>query len=346
VYTTLPGSLARVVARVGDTAIYVGHSYAIGASAADQFGNPRSEAVTLRSVAPSVATVDQGRLTAVAVGRGRILMQAGSVVDTAFASIPPPGRLIALDTGLTLLNTDGTGRRLLLLTQGDNTQALPVWSSDGAGIVFQERTVDFVEALKFVDTLGNKRSVFAPADDVTLSIQPSVAAGNGMVYFLGQVQSGASGIYRASVDGKSIAYVVLGVQPAPSPDESRLAYVSGTSLLVRDLSTGMQSEIAQNPVFPRWSPTGNLIAFLGYSDEQVHVIHPDGTQSRVVGSSNNHDNVVNWSPDGEWLAVSHYSLGFTSDPRDAGIDLIRVSDGERLQIPWTRDLTQPALRPF
>ena len=343
-FTTLPGLLDSVVAAVPDTAVYVGHSYRIVPTAADRFGNPRSERVTLRTLTPAVATINSGRVTTIAIGRARIAMTAGSIVDTAYASVPPQGRLVAFGGGLTLLNTDGSDRRSLIATGGDHGTALPVWTADGASIVFEELGTDETEQLQLVDTLGNRHPIFTPTDDVSRSIQPSIRAHDGVLFFSGQKEGVGNGIFSAGVEGTGLTFVGSGAQPAPSPDGLQLAYINGNALIVRGLSVGGESTIAQEgPAYPRWSPSGNLIAFSDNAGLHVDVIHPDGSGFRSLGLSTN--SAVCWSPDSEWLVVARFGGNPGNRPSDAGFELIRVGDGERLPIPWTHGLAQVSWRP-
>jgi len=287
-------------------------------------------------------TVQSGRVTAVALGRGRIVMQFEELIDTAYVSIPPVGRLIAHDLTFTLLNTDGTERRSLIALHGPYELALPAWTADGSRIVFQEDSTSSVH-LHWVDTLGTRGAVFAPADDVVVSSQAAISH-DGKFFFSGPSVTLAGRIYSASLDGSAAAFVVEGSEPGPSPDGSQLAYVYGELLRVRDLSLATELEVAEDASYPRWSPTGALIAYVSYPFFHVQVVRPDGTQARAVGATAEYDDGVSWSPDGEWLVASLRTPSFRA--RDAQLELIRVSDGERLPIPWTRDLHEPAWRPF
>lgn len=344
-YLTRPGSLARVTA-VHDTAIYVGASYRLSAHAADWLGNARTEAVTLSGITPTVIGVSSGRVTAVGVGRGRVVMRAGGIADTAYVSVPPRGRLAAIGWApdlstvqvLTLLDTDGSARRMIDSKAGNNGNAIPEWTPDGVRLVVAGTGGGAQpEQLQEIDTLGNRRSILADPDDFSLAIQPAFSANGAALYFYGMRSStGVAGIYRANADGSGSQFLFTGVQPAPSPDGSRVAYVSGTSLMVRDMATGQALPIARDPELPRWSPAGDLIAYVSYDGRaDVHAVQPDGNGLRTIASGF-HDPGLSWSPDGKWLVAAQYG---------GGLELIRVADGERLPIPGTRDLTHPAWRP-
>ncbi len=344
-FATRAGALAQVTAAVPDTAIYVATAYEIGATAADRFGNARTESVTLTSLTPGIISVAAGRVTALGLGRGRILMQSGPLTDTAFVSVPPDGRLVTFGwapdfsslTELTLVNTDGSGRRLLRSTHANNGSAWPVWTPNGGAIVYQEAGTTGRGQLELIDTLGNHRALLTSPADFPLSVHPAFDATEAALYFFGlQESTGLSGVYRANADGTGSQFLFAATQPAPSPDGSHVAYASNDSLFVRDMITGAVSPLAASPQLPRWSPVGDLIAFVSNDGALVvRMVRSDGTGLRTLVQGF-HDQEVSWSPDGQWLAVARYS---------GGIELIRIADGERLPIKGTETLFQPAWRP-
>lgn len=343
-FTTRAGALAKVLATVPDTAVYVGHTYAVGARPADRFGNGVPASVNVTTSTPGVIRVADGRVAAIGLGRGVILMHAGTITDTAHVSVPPAGRLVTFGwapdyttlTQLTLINTDGSGRRLLLSTITNSGYALPVWTPDGSHIVYENAGPAYRGELHLTDTLGGKRVLLSDPGNFSMSIQPAFSANGAGLYFFGEWDStGVSGIYRANADGTHSQFLFGAVQPAPSPDGARVAYVSGDSLFSRDLTTGGVTPLASRPVLPHWSPTNDLIAFVGASDGSVQVVQSDGGNLRTLATGG-FDQMVSWSPDGQWVAAAGWS---------GGVVLIRVADGARLPIPGTRDLYQPAWRP-
>ena len=345
-YFTRPGALARVVATVPDTAVYVGRTYDLGAHAADRFGNARSELVTLADATPTVIHVtSSGQVTASGTGRGRVRMRSGDITDSAWVSVPPHGRLAAFGWApdlstvnqLVLINTDGSDPVLLATTPGVIGTALPLWTPDGNALVFAAAAGGGNGQLNIIDMMGAQRALLHAPGDFSKSVEPAFSSSARALYFFGTEDStGQSGVFRASADGSGSTFMFPGVQPAPSPDGSHVAYVSDTLLMVRDMASGQATVIAANPVYPRWSPKGDLIAFVAYEPfQQVQIVRPDGSGLRTIASGV-HSLVVSWSPDGAWLASAYW---------DGGLELIRVADGERLPIPGTSRLMQPTWRP-
>lgn len=345
-YTTRPGAFARVVATVPDTAVYVGRTYDLGAHAADRFGNARPEPVTLADATPTVIHVtSSGQVTASGTGRGRVRMRSGDITDSAWVSVPPHGRLAAFGWApdlstvnqLVLINTDGSKPLLLGTTPGISGIALPVWTPDGNALVFDAAGSSGNAQLNIIDMSGAQRALLHAPGDFSASLEPAFSSAGWALYFFGTEDSaGQSGVFRANADGSGSTFMFPGVQPAPSPDGSLVAYVSDTLLMVRDMASGQATAVAANPVLPRWSPKGDLIAFVSYTGfSEVRVVRADGSGLRTIASGD-HDRDVSWSPDGEWLVTARWG---------GGLEIIRVADGERLPIPGTSRLMQPTWRP-
>lgn len=340
-FTTRPGALAAVLASVPDTTLYVGTSYALTARAADRHGNARPEPVTLTSVTPTVAALGSGRVTTLAIGRGRVVAQAGAFSDTAFVSVPPRARLAAVSARslLVLVDSDGSGRREVVAARGIDGDALPSWAPDGAHLLYQEqRSIAAAQRRLLTDTLGGWTPFLAIEAGFAMGMQGTFSAVEQAVYLFGRRvdPDGRAGVFRTTSSGTDPVFIATGTQPAPSPDGSQVAYVSGTDLVVRDVATGAERIVAANPQYPRWSPRGDLIAFAGLDTEGgIRVVRPDGTGSRTI-SRTAFGSLPSWSPDGEWVAVAH-NVG--------GIVLVRVADGLELPLSGTGDLGEPAWRP-
>ncbi|HET7632355.1 MAG TPA: hypothetical protein VFK16_08580 [Gemmatimonadaceae bacterium] len=346
-YTTRAGAPAQLTAAVRDTAVYVGRRYALGASIADAYGNLDSGAVRITSMAPGIATVAGDTVSAAGVGRASLLITAAAVPGSTlvFVSVPPAGRLVTFGwapdksglTQLTLVNTDGTGRRVVASVTGNNGVARPTWTPAG-DILFEQSLLGSDPSLQVIDTLGVRHgsldSTFSMGMEAAFSTAPAA------LYFYGKPsQSGPTGIYEAATDGSAPVFLVAGFAPAPSPDGSRMAFVKSIggvdSLVVLDSLNGAAHAIAPDVLAPRWSPAGDWIGFISAGQDTVTFVHPDGTGRHTIEYRFLDPSELSWSPDGVWAVVANDS---------GGLMILRASDGLMIPIPGTGDLLQASWR--
>jgi hypothetical protein len=346
-FTTRAGALTQVAVASHDTAIYVGSSYPLNATAADRFGNARPEALTFEVLTPSVVSLSGGRVSGVATGRGRIVMRTTGLVDTAFASVPPPGRLvgtggaqgIGLNLAITALNTDGTGRRRIAVTPGNNGFANPAWTGDGARVIVLEAGGPQGSPRMFAyDTTTAARAPVVDTTEFPSNLDASYSRNVATLFFWGSTTATGWGMYKANLDGSGAQLAVQGGNGGSvSPDGTRVCYLNQASvMIVRDLSTGVETAVGSAAGTPFWSPASDLIAFMSRSNGvyDLNVVRPDGTGLRTI--TGDIYSTGSWSPDGQWIAILRTNVG---------IELVRVSDGERLRLPGTREFSQVAWRP-
>jgi hypothetical protein len=347
-----PGQPARVVTTPEDSALTLGKTATLAVTTTDRCNNSVSAAVTFAvdSSAPVVAVTSDGRVSATSFGRARIRAQlaSGGAADTTRLSVVPDGMLgvavsgYATDVGIGILNLDGSGFRLL--TSASNQYPFPSWSPDGTAITYNGPLP--IGILYRVDLNGvrTKLSMLGAMESETW---PRYSSDGRYIYFTGGYYPDSLDTYRMAADGSGPRIRVTPRRPgstrywkaSPSPDGTLLAYSNaGFSLRVVNLVTGVDRTLqtGSSAESPRFSPDGAWIAFADEYGGVMKLIRPDGTGLRTLVPSAvdywGHD----WSPDGEWIVYRQ------SPP---GLWIVRVSDGLRIPLPYSRDFYFPTWRP-
>jgi hypothetical protein len=300
--------------------VYIGGSFAVRATVQDRYGNARTDAASLR-VASGPATLTGATVTGTAFGRAVVVARMGSVEDTTQLSIMPQGTIAAytamLHTGHELaiytFNLDGSNLRKLTSTVvgGGYWGEMPsTWSADGTRLFFHDNNSDHTKQLYVYDfTTSSRRRLVEPAGQLPNESWPRRSIDGQWVYYTGGSYSEAS-IHRVRTDGTGRTRVGAGRDASLSPDGTRMAYISGTSLVISTLATGHTVTVPGVAATPRWSPSGNEIAYLGVTESywpvgELRAVKPDGTGVRAVGTSGTiYRAHFDYSPDGKYLIAS------------------------------------------
>jgi TolB protein len=143
-------------------------------------------------------------------------------------------------------------------------------------------------------------------------------------------------IFVLRLDGGALRRVTPGSSPAWSPDGSRLVFSRRTArgadlFSARPDGSGLRRLTRTSAVEaePDWSPDGRLIAFVRASrggGSHVYVMRPDGRGVRRVTSGPLEDTSPTWSPDGKQLA-------FVREDATLGASRVYVTsmDGRRVR---------------
>ena len=342
-FTVLPGAPASVVAEPVDTVVAVGGRAHLRGSVRDRAGNVRGDAVQWRVIS-GAASVAGGEVSVTGAGFARVEARHEGRADTVIVVGAPAGTLSGFlapfntsSIALVLFDVDGTHRRTVL--QGSpatlgTEEWVPYWSAATPSVYFNVASRIWVS-----DTLGNARRLLPDGTPVAQQYRPTASRDGAWVYFYGN----GDGLWRVRADGTGTESIATGragldidIHPEPSPDGSRLVFVSARggnphALFVLDLSSGVVRPLGVNGFMPRWSPTGERIAYFDAARDELRVVNVDGTNDRSLGRSLGYP--FSWSPDGRWI------VGRGDNP---AFMLIDVATSERVKVPGTQGLSSPA----
>ncbi len=355
-YTVLPGAPARVHADPRDTTLYVGGSVTFRPYVTDAYGNRLSLAPTYQYQALNSAVSISGPGTArgAAIGRGSLAVTGLGFTDTVWASVVPKGRLAAQYVGdlgiaggpIAAANLDGSAFDTI---PGSFRGGSLDWSAPNGTFVLDVSAGP--EYLLSMDMAGHTRPVVT--DPLMRSeFYPRYAHDGSYIYFTGvDSVSNCYGVWRIHPDGIALEHVVadtsdcgtsvfLGAPSpdyasSPSPDGTRLVYAART-LRVRTLATGADTSLGVVGDVPRWSPTGEWIAY--DSLRTIMLIHADGTGRQSLlnrGDELYASRTLAWSPDGQWLIYHGYDR----------LMLVEVATGLKLPLATTIGWIDPTWQP-
>lgn len=117
-----------------------------------------------------------------------------------------------------------------------------------------------------------------------------------------------TGIYISRLDGSDKQEILQGhnwASPSFSPDGLRVVYdgtgyAGADGLNILELASG-DTRIIPNTtaddMAPLWSLDGSRIAFVRYSEQDLYVIHPDGSGLQKITTGSEYEQPVGWWPD-------------------------------------------------
>ena len=362
-----PGAPHSVTLSPDDTALYPGASLAVVSTVRDREGNAIAAAPSVVEPAPGgVLSYDDGRLRAERIGRGFAVATHGELADTAWISVMPRATIVAYEKPLSWAGPEGsrTGRLVLLELDGSEYRTLlapdpnPSWDGYGPGLHPRWSPsgdeIAYISSgqLRSVDMTGATRLIAGSAVTVWHEYSPEWSASGEWIHFTSTFPwSGGPTLWRARADGSgeevSFAEWPMPVSPGPAPVGDLLAYQTHHSFnyVIRlvDTRTGQRIALDVPGGRPRWSPTGEWIAYLGH-DARLRVMRPDGSARRLVGGGVHAHGNFSWSPDGAWIVASGPLPG-PGNSVSVGLVVINVASGEVLPLRLSRTVIQPSWRP-
>lgn len=197
---------------------------------------------------------------------------------------------------LYVMNADGTAAHSVLrgvraFAWAPDGPSLAAWQSDGRA-----------NRLVVVRPDGTGARTVAPGgsfawapDGRQLAYIPSSGAGQGRLFVVAADGGAAVDLGEASandplewsVDSKRLAYI------RGAGDDQHIYVATVASRTANDLGSG---------ALPSWAPDGSALAFISHGGG-VYVAAPDGSGMRSVAPATAPVGGVDWSPDGQWIAV-------------------------------------------
>ncbi len=367
-FTVLPGAPALVRADPADTALYVGGSETFRPFVTDAYGNrlPVAPSYQYQSLSSALSISAPGKATGAAMGRGSVAVSALGFTDTVWASVVPKGRIAIQEAYIVVTNLDGSGFDTIP-TPWLARRSLD-WSALSGTFVYDVNASDYRDLIS-QDMTGHAHPVVT--DPLMRNeFYPRYAHDGSYIYFTGiDSLTTCWGVWRVHPDGTALEHMVAdtldcgpyayqsGPAPdyasSPSPDGTRLVYVGGRNipyvggiLRVRTFATGADTSLGAMGAFPRWSPTGEWIAYDSLGT--LTLIHPDGTGHQALLYRGDYLNpAISWSPDGQWLVYTGFKYYGCPDRTACftGLKIVQVATGLKLPLPYAAWLSDPTWQP-
>lgn len=352
-YDVKPGA-AHALRVPAERGLYPGDSFQPEVMVVDRSGNLRPERAVLSADWPGIEVAGGVVRARGQFGRGRLIARWGDLTDTLWITVAPPGRIAAVQIdGLTLhLVTQGTAGSDYRRIVSARNIAWPSWSPVDSTLVFIYGEYHFFENLYVAEPAGAVRKLIQTDVGLEGERYPRFGLDGSWIYFIGVPPKWTSGsvwrIRRDGTEAEQIGPESIWNQgdsfPSPSPDGRRILFVTQRNadvappMAIFDLATGTTASLEIPGHSPRWSPSGEWIAYITtiqHPESQVRLIRPDGSQDHAIsGKYERYGEGLDWSPDGEWVVV--YSLDHD------WLEVIEVATGLTFPLPNTKGMRQPS----
>lgn len=368
--TIRPGAAVSLRMSPADSSMRAGGSYTLRTEVRDRAGNavPGAVAYQVRGTAATLAPAAGGAtVTGQAPGVVRVVASAAGVADSTWVSVVPPGTLAAVWVSTTAFDPP---RVMTFATDGSQRAELPSdgslctfngmqWHPTGTSLVLSgaRYSVGCHYARLYTAAPGQQPQPLPPAGTTFAEERtPRFDRTGQWLYFSAHRGNTNAELWRARPDGShpervgpTAAFEEIDSNPSPSPDGTRVAYVSNRvqgvpRIRMLELETGATRDLGLAGTAVSWSPDGSLLAFA--NEDRYWVARPDGTGLRAIAARSHtySDAAPAWSPDGRWLAV------VVPDPRGYAplygrIALVDVQTGDLLPLGWSGQMTHPAWKP-
>jgi hypothetical protein len=363
-YTVLPGAPDLVTFPNRDTALVAGGTLEPRALVMDRFRNVRDDKVEL-TVGGALATVDAaGAVHAGDPGRGWVSARVNYRVDTMRVSVVPQATMAVVmqnadgSWSLSVVSLDGQTRETIVTTR--TPVKMPAWNRAGTEIAYNSGSDGSGgDARLYVASMSGDNQRVLPTMPVALRTAyfPRFSPDGQWIYFTGdalypgdpqgywtsattwRVRRDGSGVERLLPSDPTNIYTTAW-EPDPTPDGTALILAYAGLISRYDLATRTVTSLGPEGELPRLSPAGDQIAYFLVEPgliSPIYLMRTDGSGVRVLtpGHKYGRHTGYSWSPDGQWLVARGSS----------GLELVRVSTGEIIPLPYSGAMSQPAFRP-
>ncbi|HJU72650.1 MAG TPA: hypothetical protein VJ717_02815 [Gemmatimonadaceae bacterium] len=333
-FTVQPGAATQVRFPSSELALKVGSRATLPARVLDRWNNVRIEQPSYVAAFPNASIDSRGQVTGLSVGRAKLYANLREYRDSIFVSIVPNGRYLfhTIEGGIARvmeMTFDGSESRVV----AENAM-FPRIAPNGAIVVHHFTFGGGGQRVHLITPDSQQHRV--TRTDMLQREEFGQLAPNGWIYFSG-FTGGSFSIWRVRPDGTGLERRThdLGEwRSSPSPDGTQLLYhrtgiyrnaFDAWDLIVMDIDGGFPRLEIRDVLGAAWSPDGSKIAYLTHPSRELMVVNADGSGRRRIPVDAGTYNHVDWTADAEFLLLG----------RSPRVELVRISDGERIPLPFS-----------
>ncbi len=245
-----------------------------------------------------------------------------------------------------VMQADGAGQ--VRVTATDALESGPLWAPNGDSVAFVSQsseadaeiiraTADGAEQNRVATSPGmNRQHVWSP-DSVRIAFVSD--------------RSGSEQIWHLSVDGSDLRQLTQDSEGVAlghwSPDGASLLFSTAEppGIVMRNPDGVNVERLTEHPdESPRWSPKGDMIAFVSPGDDglrDIYVMNADGRERRALTQNDGDNYGPRWSPDGKRICYVSTTDGdaeiFVMDADGNNQEQLTRNEAEESTPVWSPD---------